>query len=79
MHLSVKALSRKSREQLNVSLGQLIRAELIKTAKRLLREDATVSEISFQLGFEEPNHFSQFFKHHTGQSPSAYQFQKYHS
>lgn len=79
MNLSVKALSRKTRQQLNTSLGQLIRYELLQTAKNMLLQDYSIIEISYRLGFGEPNHFSQFFKHYSGTSPSDYKLHKYHS
>lgn len=72
MNLSVKALSKKTKDKMNDSLGRLIRNELIKTSKKLLMEEAPVKEISIKLGFEEPNHFSAFFKHHTGVAPSDF-------
>ena len=72
MHLSVKSLSKKVKDKLQISLGQLIRQELINTSKGLLKEDLNINEIAFQLGFEEANHFSAFFKHHTGNTPSEY-------
>jgi AraC-like DNA-binding protein len=72
MHLSIKTLSRKVREKLNISIGQLIRLEIINTAKVLLEQDININEIAYQLGFEEANHFSTFFKHHTKLTPSQY-------
>ena len=72
MHMSVKTLSKKVREKLNVSIGQLIRFELINSAKTLLNADINVNEIAYQLGFEEANHFSTFFKHYTKLSPSDF-------
>ncbi len=77
MHMSVRTLSKKVRSKLNVSLGQLIRMEIIHTAKMLLQEEMPVKEVAFALGFEESNHFSTFFKLHTGQSPSSYKSKKY--
>ena len=79
MHLSVKSLSRKVRDKMNASLGQLIRMELIKTAQELLGEDLPIAQISRRLSFEEPNHFSAFFKHYTGLTPSEFQNKKYKS
>ncbi|MEX0360530.1 MAG: helix-turn-helix domain-containing protein, partial [Allomuricauda sp.] len=76
MHLSVKALSKKTRDKMNDSLGRLIRNELINSSKRLLVEGESIKEVSLQLGFEEPNHFSTFFKLHTGHSPSEFKNQK---
>lgn len=40
--------------------------------KRLANSTLTVSEISYQLGFEYPNYFSRLFKRKTSQSPSEY-------
>lgn len=77
MHLSVKTLSHKIKDKLNISMGQLIRQKMIDTAKKMLKEDLKINEIAYQLGFEEANHFSAFFKHHTNITPSAYKNKKY--
>lgn len=79
MNLSVKTLSKKTRDKLNTSLGQLIRSELINSSKLRLAEDTPIHEVAHQLGFEEPNHFSNFFKHYTGKTPTAFQSEKYNS
>lgn len=79
MHLSPKTLSRKVQNKLQVSLGQLIRSELIQSAKQTLLQDSTIVEVSNALGFEEPQHFSRFFKHQTGLTPSQYKHKKYHN
>lgn len=76
MHLSVKSLSRKVRDKLQISLGQLIRQQLIHSAKDLLAQGEAVKSVAYQLGFEEPHHFSAFFKHQLGTSPSTYQKKK---
>lgn len=72
MNVSVKTLSRKVREKLNTTLGHLIRSELIGSAKRMLEQETSIKEISRILKFEEPNHFTRFFKNSTGQTPSHY-------
>lgn len=72
MNLSVKTLSKKTRIKLNASLGQLIRNELLNTAKRMLVEGAPIKEVAYNLGFEEANHFSGFFKRYTKQTPSEF-------
>ncbi|TMM59102.1 helix-turn-helix domain-containing protein [Maribacter algarum] len=79
MNLAVKTLSKKTRDKLNTSLGQLIRSELISSSKIRLAEDTPIHEIAYQLGFEEANHFSNFFKHYTGKTPTAFQSEKYNS
>jgi AraC family transcriptional regulator, transcriptional activator of pobA len=43
-------------------------------AKRLLTyEDLSVKELAYQLGFNDPFYFSNFFKKHTNISPKSYQ------
>lgn len=78
LNMSVKTLSKKVKDRLHISLGQLIRQEIITKAKKYLADNQSIQEVAFTLGFEEPNHFSAFFKHYTGQSPSNFQDQKYH-
>jgi AraC-like DNA-binding protein len=42
-------------------------------AKRLLRyEKLSIKEVAFQLGFDDPFYFSNFFKKQTGLSPKSY-------
>lgn len=72
MNLSIKTLSKKVKDKLNITLGQLIRQELVNTAKFHLQTDINIKEIAYELGFEEANHFSAFFKHHTSFSPLEY-------
>ena len=79
MNLSVKALSKKTRAKMNTSLGQLIRNEVVSTSKKLLDQEATIKDVAFTLGFEEANHFSQFFKKYTGGTPTTYKLKKYNS
>lgn len=72
MHMSVKGLSNKVRAKMNISLGQLIRQEMILTAQKMLAESESIVEVSHKLRFEEPNHFSSFFKRYTGLTPTEY-------
>ncbi|MGB5817914.1 MAG: AraC family transcriptional regulator [Saonia sp.] len=77
MNLSVKTLAKNVRSKMNVSLGQLIRLELINSAKLMLIEGEKVVHISQNLGFEEANHFSRFFKHYSGVTPTEFKTKKY--
>lgn len=79
MNLSIKALSNKVRVKMNTSLGQLIRLELINSAKLMILEGQSITSISRQLGFEEPNHFSRFFKHYSNVTPTEFKLKKYNS
>ncbi|WP_298311410.1 AraC family transcriptional regulator [uncultured Aquimarina sp.] len=79
MNLSAKTLSKKVKDRMQTSLGKLIRYQMIDTSKSMLYQDLSIKEISLQLGFEEPNHFSNFFKHYTGESPSQFKNKKYNN
>lgn len=77
MNLSVKALSHKVKVKMNTSLGQLIRLEILNSAKLMILEGQSITAISRQLNFQETNHFSRFFKHYSKQSPSEFKLKKY--
>lgn len=79
MNLSTKNLSQKVQSKMNMSLGRLIRYELINSAKLLLNNNETIASISEELGFKEPNHFSRFFKHYSGIAPTEFKQKKYNS
>ena len=73
MHMSVNTLSKKVSQKMNISLGQLIRNEIILSAQKMLTQNTKVKEIAYLLGFEEPNNFSAFYLKYTGHSPSTFQ------
>lgn len=72
MNVSIKTLSKKVKNKMNTSLGQLIRSEIIRSAKIKLSQNENVKDVAYALGFEEVSHFSSFFKNNIGKSPSAY-------
>ena len=72
MNVSVKTLSKKVKQKMNNSLGQLIRYQIIQSAKSMLSEKTQVKDVSYALGFEEVSHFSSFFTNYVGQPPSDY-------
>ncbi len=58
----------------NKTAQNVIYSLIISEAKRLLLyEKLTVKEIAYQLGFNDPFYFSNFFKKHTSHSPKEYQ------
>lgn len=73
MGLSKRTLSLYCRKYLDNSPGRLFLNFRIEMAQELLtREDMTIKEISYQLGFDTPFNFSRAFKRVTGICPSAY-------
>lgn len=76
LNMSVKTLSRKVRKELQTSIGQLIRMATMRSARKYLQEGHSIKDISRMLHFEEPNHFTHFFKQYQGITPSEFQQQK---
>lgn len=61
------------RAELGQSAGALIRQRRLLDAKRSLsHSDLSVSEIGYQLGFNDPSYFARFFRRETGQSPAEF-------
>jgi len=60
-----------------VNVSKLIQQQIILEAKRLLNSGNSSKEIAYELNFEDPAHFSKFFKNQIGMSPTD--FQKVHS
>ncbi|HCN48542.1 MAG TPA: AraC family transcriptional regulator [Chryseobacterium sp.] len=67
-------LNEVSKLHTNKTAQNVIYSLTVSEAKRLLLyEKLTVKEIAYQLGFNDPFYFSNFFKKHTTQSPKDYQ------
>ena len=73
LHKSPKTLSNLFAILNQPAPSVLIRNRIILEAKRLLHyTDKSGKEIAFELGFENPSHFSKMFKKHTGTNISQY-------
>lgn len=72
MYMSGKTLSAKIKKSYGIGFNDLLNQRLISKGKTLLTAGENVTETAYSLGFREPNHFSAFFKKHTGLTPSAY-------
>lgn len=61
------------REQTGHSAGEIIRERRLLNAKRLLlHSDFSVSEIGYQMGFDDPSYFTRFFRRYAGETPAAF-------
>lgn len=76
LNLSPRYLSDMLRQETGKTALELIHIYLIGEAKNRLRnEDQRVSEIAYELGFEDISYFSRLFKKETGVTPN--QFKKH--
>lgn len=73
LHLSPKYLSDLLKQETGKTALELIHLFVISEAKNLLvAGDRSISEIAYQLGFENPPYFSRLFKKEVGVSPKEY-------
>lgn len=72
-HLSQSTFYRLFKKRLAMTPAQYITREKIKLAEIMLaREDLTVKEIAYLLGFNDPLYFSTKFRKYTGKPPLRY-------
>ncbi|MDO1501930.1 helix-turn-helix domain-containing protein [Winogradskyella maritima] len=70
---SPKTLSNVFKKSGNTSPLKVINSRLALEAKRLLLySDKTAEEVAFEIGFNDPAHFSRFFKKEVGVPPSKF-------
>ncbi|WP_116108964.1 helix-turn-helix domain-containing protein [Lewinella sp. IMCC34191] len=73
LSVHVNHLNRSVKDNTGKTTTTLIAERVAAEARALLRHtDWNISEIGDSLGFREPAHFANFFRRHTGQSPSGY-------
>ena len=66
-------LSRVMRQATGQSASAIIETRIIREARRNLAfSNLSVSEVGYQLGFNDPSYFSRVFKRSTGKSPREY-------
>jgi AraC-like DNA-binding protein len=71
--MSRMQLHRKLKALTGLSASEFIRSQRLKLAATLLQNsDANVSEIGYQVGFNDPSYFTKCFREAYGLSPSAY-------
>jgi len=80
LHITEKHLNRICRECVNKTSTQLIADRVLLETKRLLSQHKqNITEIGFELGFNDTSYFVRFFKKQTGETPLNFQrkyFQK---
>lgn len=73
LHLSANYFGDLIKKETGISALEYIQSKVIDVAKeRIFDIDKTISEISYELGFKYPQHFTRLFKQKTGTTPSEY-------
>jgi len=71
--LSSRSLSRRFRQATDLSPQGYLQRLRMTSARDLLRHsNLSVSEIAWQVGFQDASYFSQLFRRHTGMPPARY-------
>ena len=74
--LSANYLSDLLRKETGMSAMKHIQQKALETAKeRVFNTQKSITEIAYELGFAYPQHFSRWFKKHTGYTPNGYRRQ----
>ena len=73
MNMTERTLNDVVKQNSGKRASEVIYLQLIMEAKRLLRIGISVKETAYSLNFDDPGHFSKFFKNKTGESPSDFQ------
>ncbi|MNW07779.1 Virulence regulon transcriptional activator VirF [compost metagenome] len=77
MNISERTLQKAVLQVLGKSPKELINEQMVLESKRLLVYGAmSVKEVSYELGFKEPSHFTKFFKARTGVFPTEFKENK---
>ncbi len=73
LHVSGKTLTNCTKEIARQTPLEIINERVVLEAKRLFSyTDKSVSEVGFELGFEDASYFVKFFKRHTGMLPGEF-------
>lgn len=73
MGVATKSLTAKVNRNIGKNVREIIQDRCILEAKRLLSySDLSVSEIALELGYEDPNYFTRFFKLKTKTNPGKF-------
>jgi AraC family transcriptional regulator, transcriptional activator of pobA len=73
LNLSSYQLNSITKAMLGKTCSEIINEQIILEARRyLLATSNQVTQIAFQLGYDDPSYFIRFFKKHTGYSPDSY-------
>lgn len=71
--ITEKQLNEIIQARTGLSASAIIYRQLILEAKRLLKTNISAKEVAYELNFDDPAHFSKFFKTQTGISPGDFQ------
>lgn len=77
MKMDIKKLNKICREATGFTLHELLLQRLVTECVIELRTStASIKEVCYDLGFQDPSFFSRFFRKHTGKTPAEFRDQR---
>jgi YesN/AraC family two-component response regulator len=76
VNLSVAAFCRYFKKSTKLTYTDFVNQYRINHAKKLLMQDANVTEACYEVGFESLSYFNKIFKKITGENPSTFRKRK---
>jgi AraC-like DNA-binding protein len=76
VNLSEAAFCRYFKKSTKLTYTDFVNQYRVNHAKKLLMQDANVTEACYDTGFESLSYFNKIFKKITGENPSAYRKRK---
>lgn len=73
LHISEKTLNAITQSKTGETASQIIGDQIILESKRLLQIGMSVKEVAYELHFDDPAHFTKYFKSKVGTTPSTFQ------
>ncbi len=74
LSISPRQLSERTKQAIGRTAKQVIDERLVLEAKRTFRfTESSVKEVAYNLGYDDPSHFSKAFKKVTGHTPQQFQ------
>ncbi len=73
LNISDRSLNQIVKKQTGKTASEIMYLQIIMEAKRYLRTGMNIKEVAYSLNFDDPAHFSKFFKSQTGLAPLDFQ------
>lgn len=70
--ISRSLLHTKMKKSMNLSASEYIKTIRLEKALDLMRQGYSISEVTYKVGYNDPNYFSRVFKKHFKKTPSSY-------
>ena len=72
LNMTKSNLRKICQQEIGIPPSHCIHTRLMLEACAFLKDPKAIKEMAYELGFEDPKHFTKFFKKHSGLPPDSY-------